>query len=89
LFGLTYLVMFAIPLVARGEQPTRGVRTAALSGFLMTLLYVVLSIFPIINVPNPWLFTVKIGALVVGLQCAGIVYYRWKTLTSREFALTS
>jgi hypothetical protein len=76
--------MFAIPLVARGEQPTWGVRTAAVSGFLMTLLYVVLSIFPIIDVPNPWLFTVKIIAVVGGLQCAGSVYYRWKTLGSRE-----
>jgi amino acid transporter len=53
LLGLTYLVMFAIPLMARGEQPTWGVRTAALSGFLMTLLYVVLSIFPIIDGQTP------------------------------------
>jgi hypothetical protein len=37
-------------------------------------------------VPNPWLFTVKIGALVMGLQCAGTLYYRWKTLASRESA---
>jgi amino acid transporter len=29
LFGLTYLVMFAIPLVAAGEKPTWGVRAAA------------------------------------------------------------
>jgi hypothetical protein len=74
--------------VARGEQPTWGVRTAALSGFLMTLLYVVLSIFPIIDVPNPWLFTVKIVAVVGGLQCAGTVYYRWKTLASMESAFS-
>src|SRR5262245_57222111 len=37
LLALTYLVMFAIPLVARGEQPTWAVRATALSGFLMTL----------------------------------------------------
>jgi amino acid transporter len=82
LFALTYLVMFAIPLVARGEKPTWGVRAAALSGFLMTLLYVVLSLFPIIDVPNPWLFTLKIVAVVAGLQCAGTMYYRWKTVAS-------
>jgi amino acid transporter len=79
LFALTYLVMFAIPLVARGEKRTWGVRAAAFSGFL-TLLYVVLSIFPIIDVPNPWLFSVKIVAVVAGLQCAGTMYYRWKTV---------
>jgi amino acid transporter len=88
LLALTYLVMFAIPLVARGEQPTWGVRTAAVSGFLMTLLYVVLSVFPIIDVPNPWVFTVKIVALVGGLQCAGSVYYRWKMLASKESAFS-
>ena len=88
LLALTYLVMFAIPMTARGEQPTWGVRTAALSGFLMTLLYVVLSIFPIIDVPNPWLFTIKIVVVVGGLQCAGTVYYRWKTLDSIASAFT-
>jgi len=45
--------MFAIPLAAAGEKPSLFLRTAALSGFLMTLLNVVLSLFPIIDVPNP------------------------------------
>jgi amino acid transporter len=76
LFGMAYLVMFAIPLVARGERASWGVRAAALSGFLMTLLYVVLSVFPIIDVQNPWLFTAKIIAVTGGLQCAGYAYYR-------------
>ena len=75
LYALTYLVMFAIPLIARGEKPTLTVRVAALSGFAMTLLYVLLSVFPIIQVQNPWLFTVKIIAVVVGLQLAGAAYY--------------
>jgi hypothetical protein len=44
----------------------------------------VLSIFPIIDVTNPWLFTVKIVAVVGGLQCAAILYYRSKTLAMRE-----
>jgi amino acid transporter len=65
LFALTYLVMFAIPLMARGEKPTRSVRWAAMSGFIMTLLYVVTSVFPIIDVQNPWTFTAKI-VIVVG-----------------------
>jgi amino acid transporter len=75
LFGLTYLVMFAIPLIARGERPSWRVRVAALSGFLMTLLFVVLSIFPIIDVPNPGLFTIKVVAVVAGLQLIGVAYY--------------
>ena len=77
LFALAYLVMFAIPLVARGERASWSVRTAAVSGFLMTLLYVVLSAFPIIDVQNPWLFTAKIVAVVGGVQFAGSAYY-WR-----------
>jgi glutamate:GABA antiporter len=77
LYALTYLVMFAIPLIARGEKPSLSVRVAAVSGFAMTLLYVLLSVFPIIEVQNPWLFTAKIIGLVVALQCAGAAYY-WR-----------
>jgi amino acid transporter len=77
LYALTYLVMFAIPLIAHGEKPSLGVRVAAVSGFAMTLLYVLLSVFPIIEVQNPWLFTAKIIGLVVALQCAGAAYY-WR-----------
>jgi len=77
LYALTYLVMFAIPLIAPGEKPSWGVRCAALSGFGMTGLYVVLSVFPIVDVQNPWLFTAKIVGVVGGLQCAGAAYY-WR-----------
>jgi len=77
LFGLTYPVMFAIPLIARGERPSWGVRAAALSGFLMTLLYVVLAIFPIIDVESPWLFSAKIIGVVLALECMAVAYYRW------------
>ena len=76
LYALTYLVMFAIPLIARGEKPGGGVRVAALSGFSMTLLYVVLSVFPIIEVQNPGVFTAKVVAVVGGLQIAAALYYR-------------
>jgi glutamate:GABA antiporter len=82
LYALAYLVMFAIPLVARGEKASWSVRSAALSGFLMTLLYVVLSVFPIIDVQNPWLFTAKIIAVAGGLQCAGSAYY-WRATRAR------
>jgi len=74
-FALVYLVMFAIPLVARGEKPSLGIRLASVSGFLMTLLYVVLSVFPIIEVENAGTFVLKMIAAVVGLQLVTAVYY--------------
>lgn len=82
LYALVYLVMFAIPLAARGERPSWLVSAAALSGFLMTLLYVVLSVFPIIDVKNPWVFTTKLLIVVAGLQCAGAAYY-WRVTRAR------
>src|SRR5258708_2343718 len=45
LYALTYLVLFALPIA--GKEASLWVRIACVSGFLMTLLYVVLSIFPI------------------------------------------
>jgi amino acid transporter len=75
--ALAYLVMFAIPLVAPGEKPSLNVRVAAASGFSMTLLYTTLSAFPIVNVASAGRFTAQVVAVVVGLQCAGALYY-WR-----------
>jgi len=71
LWALTYLVMFAIPLVAPAEKTSSLLRMAAASGFLMTLLNVVLSVFPIIDVANPVMFTAKTGSVVIGLNLVG------------------
>jgi amino acid transporter len=77
-YGLTYLVMFAIPLVGlRGAdpKPTVWLRAAALSGFAVTLLYVVLSIFPIIDVASWLSFSVKISGVVILLNLAGAALF--------------
>ena len=73
-YGLAYLVMFAIPLVGlRGvePQPSFWLRIAAASGFAVTLLYVVLSIFPIVGVASWMTFAVKISSVVILLNLAG------------------
>jgi hypothetical protein len=59
------------------ERPGWGVRLAAVCGFLTTLLYVVLSAFPVIDVSNPLQFTAKIVAFVVGANAiAAALYWR-------------
>jgi amino acid transporter len=73
-YAFAYLVMFALPLVGfRGRKlaPPIWLRGAAVSGFLMTLLAVVLSIFPIIDVPNPAAFTAKVSAVIIGCLALG------------------
>lgn len=73
-YGLTYLVMFAIPLIGlRGEtsRPSLLLRIAAGSGFAVTLLYVVLSIFPIVDVASWLSFAMKISGVVILLNLVG------------------
>ncbi len=82
-YALTYLVMFAIPLAAPGAKPSLLVRTAAASGFVMTLLYVVLSVLPIIEVANPSLFALKIGSVVAGSNFVGVLLF-WRAKTRRR-----
>ena len=87
-WALTYLVMFAIPLAARGEKPTLGVRVAAASGFLMTLLYVALSIFPIIDVKDAASFTAKVSGVVIGINAVGGLYF-WRASKRRKILATA
>ncbi len=82
-WALTYLVMFGIPLIARGEKPPVTVRIAALSGFAMTLLYVVFSVFPIVDVKSSASFTAKVIILILGINSAGAWYFR-RTVRRRE-----
>jgi hypothetical protein len=42
----------------------------------MTLLYVVLSIFPIIDVESSWKYSLKIAAVVLGANFLGWALYR-------------
>jgi amino acid transporter len=73
-YGLTYLVMFAIPLIGlRGVEPAPSpwLRIAAASGFGVTLLYVVLSVFPIVDVASWLSFAAKISGVVISLNLAG------------------
>jgi glutamate:GABA antiporter len=79
LYGLVYLAMFAIPLLSGklGTRPGLGLKLVALSGFLVTLLFVVLSVFPVIDVPNPAEYAWKTIAVVVGVNGVGAMLY-WR-----------
>jgi amino acid transporter len=73
-YALTYLVMFAIPLVGlrrAGERIPLWLKAAAGSGFLMTLLYVALSVFPIVKVESQGAFAAKIIAVITAANIIG------------------
>jgi amino acid transporter len=74
-YALTYLVMFAIPLFGLRSQspaPPWWLRIASASGLLMTLLYVTLSIFPIIDVKSNSAFTIKVAGVIIAANIVGI-----------------
>jgi glutamate:GABA antiporter len=79
LYGLAYIGMFAIPLFSakgKGIRPGIWLRVAAASGLLVTLLFVLLSIFPIVEVASRLVYSLKIAGVVLGANLLGWMTYR-------------
>ena len=77
-YALTYLVMFALPIAGfrHSAHPAPAwLKLACASGFLMTTLYVVLSVFPIVQVGSASLFTAKIILVVLITNAAGVALF--------------
>ncbi|HEY7234462.1 MAG TPA: hypothetical protein VH539_09960, partial [Gemmatimonadaceae bacterium] len=74
-YALSYVVMFAIPLFGlRGVTPSPPLwlKVVSTSGLLMTVLYVALSIFPIIAVTSVASFALKITLVIVAANVVGV-----------------
>jgi len=77
-YAMAYVALFAIPLFGArrfGWQPPLWLRLASASGLAVTVLYSVLSIFPIIDVPSWQMFALKVGGVVVGANVLGAGIY--------------
>ena len=77
-YALTYLVLFAIPVVgmkAFGVRAPWWLKIACVSGFLAAVVYLVFAPFPITNVERPTEFALKIIATVVLANTIGIGLY--------------
>jgi len=82
-YAFAYISLFAIPLFAANrlsERPKLWLRGAAAAGLATSILYSVLSIFPIIDVPDWRLFTAKVVTVLVGANAIGLAIF----LTSRR-----
>ena len=78
-YAIAYLALFAIPLLAARSSAFRSplwLRIFALSGFLLTLLFVLLSVFPIIRVQSESAYTWKTIAVLVAANLGGLLLYR-------------
>lgn len=77
-YALTYLVLFAVPLVGlarTGQRAPMWIRVSAAVGMATAVLYVGLSVIPIIDVESPLLFAVKVGGTVVAANLIGMRLY--------------
>ncbi len=77
-YAIAYLALFAIPVLAGKQSSLRGplwMKALATSGFLMTLLFVVLSIFPIIPVASQSAYSAKTVAVILLANLAGLILY--------------
>jgi amino acid transporter len=78
LYALTYLVMFAIPIVGSRTAGARApfwIRALAASGFAMTLLFIAVAVFPIVRVESSSAFAGKIGGVVLVANVAGLALF--------------
>jgi amino acid transporter len=78
LYAFTYLGLFAIPLFGAANLPRKPplwLKVASASGFLMSLLYSTLSVFPIIEVASWRIFAVKIITVILVANLIGLVIY--------------
>ena len=92
-YGIAYFVMFAIPLFGaatlRKDAPL-WLRIAAVGGMVICLLAVFFTVFPIIDVPSPFLFALKVIAVSAVANAIGLAIYllgRRRTDTARRLQL--
>jgi amino acid transporter len=91
-YAIPYLVMFAIPIMGlRGIKPAPSnlLRVVSASGFLMTLLYIVVSVFPIVRVKSQATFTVKVSGVIVAANIVGAAIFIFAQKRRRGRALTA
>jgi amino acid transporter len=77
-YALTYLVMFALPLAGLRGRPSAPLRVkaAAVSGWLMTFLYIAMAVVPIVQVESRLLFALKLCALIAVTNVVGYAIFR-------------
>jgi amino acid transporter len=77
-YGIVYAVMFAIPIVGAAAIRARArlwLRLAAICGFVVSLLAIFFTIYPIIDVPSPLIFATKIIAVTLIANAIGAAIF--------------
>ncbi len=92
-YAIYYLLMFAVPLVAGtrfGKRPGLLLRVACVAGIGVTLLSMGFSLVPVVDVPRPWVFAVKVTLTALAANAAGAgIYWRGSRVKAREERLAA
>ena len=74
MYAMAYVALFSIPLLGArriGWQPPLWLKLASASGLAVTILYSILSVFPIIRVASVATFAIKITLTIVAANGVG------------------
>ncbi|HXM35991.1 MAG TPA: hypothetical protein VN920_12435, partial [Pyrinomonadaceae bacterium] len=77
-YGLIYMVLFAIPILAMkrfGAKAPLWLKVASVSGFLVSVVYTFFTVFPIIDVRSRLAFAAKIIVTVVLANAIGAAIF--------------
>ena len=77
-YGIVYFTMFAIPIFGAAAIRSRApiwLRVAAICGALVSLSAIFFTVYPIIDVPSPLSFAVKIVAVTAIANAIGVAIY--------------
>ena len=77
-YALTYLAMFAVPIWGLKRARMRApwwVKLCAVSGLLMTILYISLSVLPIIEAGSRTIFALKLAGLITITNLVGVALF--------------
>jgi len=88
-YGIVYAVLFAIPIAGAGTIRSAApvwLRIAALCGFGVSLLAILFTVYPIIDVPSRLIFAGKIIAVTVIANAVGVTIF---ALAKRRHAAVS
>ena len=77
-YGLAYFAMFAIPLFGAAglrKGAPFWLRIAAIAGMITSLLAIFFTVFPIIDVPSPFLFAIKVIGVTAIANAIGLTIF--------------
>lgn len=86
-YELMYMAMFAIPVAggaALRKSLPRWLKWISIVGFCASFFSLVISVYPFVDVVNPWGYAAKIAGTVAVSNAAAIIFYTLRNRRARD-----